>query len=111
MRATRLLLPSLSASDPPVPSFVLHDKEETADDAAQRPTDPLRWFGILAPPELRKAQGEAVAMVELVPRLVEVDAEMRMVEVEIRRARKRGVKAARRRGVEEKGVEREKGVI
>jgi len=118
MRASRRLSLSLSlsATNPPVPTFALapdHKEDRDGDDAAARPSDPLRWFGILAPSELRAAQGDAATMMELVPRLVGVDAEMRAVEVEIRRARKRGAKAGRRRkGIEgENGIEGKKGVI
>jgi coiled-coil domain-containing protein 115 len=51
--------------------------------------DPLRMFGILTPQSLRTAQKEAVEMVErIIPRLVSIDAEMREVEIQVRRARK-----------------------
>lgn len=51
--------------------------------------DPLRMFGLLTPPELRRAQAESITTVEeIVPQLVSVDGEMREVEIRIRRARK-----------------------
>jgi hypothetical protein len=51
--------------------------------------DPPRMFGILTPQSLRTAQKEAVEMVEgIIPRLVSIDAEMREVEIQVRRARK-----------------------
>jgi hypothetical protein len=50
---------------------------------------PVRMFGILVPPSLRVAQAESERAVGvLVPRLAQADAEMREVEVRIRRARK-----------------------
>ncbi|KAF3354051.1 Transcriptional regulatory protein moc3 [Verticillium dahliae VDG1] len=59
-----------------------------------RPRDPLRWFGILAPMPLRQAQAQAVRAVEdVVPQLVTVDAEMKGLEIQIRRARKKRAKA------------------
>jgi hypothetical protein len=77
--------------------------QDTAD--AKGTPDALRMFGILVPPELRMARGEAVALVEdLVPRLVMTDLEMRDVEVRIRRARKWMAKAEAKG--EGKGLER-----
>jgi hypothetical protein len=59
-----------------------------------KPKDPLRMFGILTPQTLRLAQGGAIKMVEeIVPKLVQVDAEMKEVEIKIRRARKFRAKA------------------
>lgn len=86
-------------------------KEDAADDGAssspERPgeaesarrspdakTDPLRWFGVLTPLALRQTQACAVETVgRVVPRLATVDAAMRAVEIEVRRARKRRAKA------------------
>ena len=77
--------------------------QDTAD--AKGTPDAVRMFGILVPPELRMARGEAVALVEdLVPRLVMTDLEMRDVEVRIRRARKWMAKAEAKG--EGKGLER-----
>jgi hypothetical protein len=46
-------------------------------------------FGILVPAALRSAQSSAVTMVEkVIPQLASVDAEMREMEIRIRRARK-----------------------
>ena len=55
--------------------------------------DPLRWFGILSPPSLRQAQSSSSKLVETAVKLSTVDAEMKGVEIEIRRARKRKVKS------------------
>ncbi|KAK1598604.1 uncharacterized protein LY79DRAFT_575782 [Colletotrichum navitas] len=56
--------------------------------------DPLRWFGILAPLPLRQAQMLSVqAVQDIIPQLASVDAEMKDVEIEVRRARKRRAKA------------------
>ncbi|ORX91998.1 hypothetical protein BCR34DRAFT_594959 [Clohesyomyces aquaticus] len=51
--------------------------------------DPLRWFGILVPPELRSAQSSFVSAVEgRLPEVVTVMKELRRLEVEIGRLRK-----------------------
>lgn len=65
---------------------------------ARRPPDakrdPLRWFGVLTPPALRQTQACAIEAVgRVVPRLATVDAAMRAVEIEVRRARKKRAKA------------------
>lgn len=53
------------------------------------PVDPLRWFGVLTPLSLRETQACQVEVVErIVPRLVTVDAAMREVEIQVRRAKK-----------------------
>ncbi|ETS00269.1 hypothetical protein M419DRAFT_49379, partial [Trichoderma reesei RUT C-30] len=58
-------------------------------------SDPLRWYGLLAPLPLRTAQTLSIQAVEqVIPRLVSVNAEMEHVEIEIRRARKKRAKAA-----------------
>lgn len=60
--------------------------------------DPLRWFGILSPPSLRQAQSSATKLVGTAVKLSSVVAEMKGVEIEIRRARKRKVKEEGRNG-------------
>lgn len=52
--------------------------------------DPLNWFGILVPSVLRASQSEfEVAVMQVVPKLANVLKEMREVEIEVRRARKK----------------------
>ncbi|KAL9584466.1 MAG: hypothetical protein Q9212_002105 [Teloschistes hypoglaucus] len=52
--------------------------------------DPLRWFGILVPSTLRASQSSfKKAVTERVPSLVNVSSEMKELEVEIRRTRKK----------------------
>lgn len=52
--------------------------------------DPLRWFGILSAPALRSAQTNfKTAVRDCVLRLASTANEMRMVEIEVRRARKK----------------------
>ena len=82
-----------------------HDEEKTADEAGpdkasmpkvvtpSKSRDPLRWFGILSPPSLRQAQSSSSKLVQTAVKLSTVDAEMKGVEIEIRRARKRKVKS------------------
>jgi hypothetical protein len=56
--------------------------------------DPIRWYGLFAPPALRSAQTNAVqAVQDVIPRLVTVNAEMLDVEIQVRRARKKRAKA------------------
>ena len=51
--------------------------------------DPLRWFGILVPPELRRAQALFTASVEgAIPDGIDSARRMREIEVEIRKLRK-----------------------
>lgn len=72
-----------------------HEKEEDA--AKKNPKllkDPIRWYGLFAPPALRSAQANAVqAVQDIIPRLVSVNAEMLDVEIQVRRARKKRAKA------------------
>lgn len=56
--------------------------------------DPLNWFGILVPPVLRTSQSNFKdAASDFVPALASISKEMREVEIEVRRARKRIRKA------------------
>lgn len=65
-----------------------NEKHDPPSDSA-KPTDPLRWFGILVPPALRTAQSTFVAAVEgSVPQLASVARELRRQEMEIGRVRK-----------------------
>ena len=57
--------------------------------------DPLNWFGILVPPSLRASQSSfKVGVADLIPVLACISKEMREVEIEVRRTRKRIRKAA-----------------
>lgn len=69
-------------------------KNETILTRRNNKNDPLRWFGVLTPMALRQTQACTVQTVEdIIPRLVSVDAAMRQVEIEVRRAKKRRAKA------------------
>ncbi|KOS18829.1 Coiled-coil domain-containing protein 115 [Escovopsis weberi] len=71
--------------------------EKGEEELKKRPAggDPLRWFGLLAPPALRSAQARAARAVgEVVPLLLSVSAEMEGLEIQVRRARKRRAKGA-----------------
>jgi hypothetical protein len=72
-----------------------HGKEaDDEKDKVQKPSDPLRWFGILTPMSLRLAQSKAIEAVEqVIPQLATVDAEMADIEIRVRRARKKRSKA------------------
>ncbi|KAB5570026.1 hypothetical protein GE09DRAFT_693119 [Coniochaeta sp. 2T2.1] len=71
-------------------------EKEKEDDSqkAQKPRDPLRWFGILTPLPLRQAQSKSIeAVEEIIPKLATVNAQMADVEIRVRRARKKRAKA------------------
>ena len=56
--------------------------------------DPLHWFGVFVPPALRASQNSfKTAAIENIPSLVNSMKEMRLLEIEIRRARKKLSKA------------------
>ena len=56
--------------------------------------DPLKWFGILVSPALRTSQSKFKDVVkDLVPAIASISKEMKEVEIEVRRARKRMKKA------------------
>jgi hypothetical protein len=70
------------------------EPSEPSEPSLKQPPPPLRLLPILPPPSLRAAQTESSALVrDLVPRLAQVEVEMREVEVCVRRARKRQAKA------------------
>lgn len=76
-------LPDSSSSDGPTESA------KTTNDT-QKLHDPLKWFGVLVPPSLRSSQAQfKSAVIDAMPALVNVDTEMKEVEIEIRRARKK----------------------
>ena len=52
-------------------------------------SDPLNWFGILVPPALRASQTAFQAAIAKISKLASLDIEMRKLEVEIRRTRKK----------------------
>ncbi|KAI9846027.1 MAG: hypothetical protein M1838_001477 [Thelocarpon superellum] len=70
------------------------DRRAVADEtqeskAEEKGKDPLRWFGILVPPALRAAQQDfTTVLVEAVPRLVQAEREMHVVEEEILEVRR-----------------------
>jgi hypothetical protein len=65
--------------------------------AAKGPPPLPAIFGVLAPPSLREAQASAIQSVQIIAELAGVEVKMRGVEVEVRRARKRALKAERGR--------------
>ncbi|KAI0128360.1 hypothetical protein BJ170DRAFT_324695 [Xylariales sp. AK1849] len=70
------------------------EKEDST--SANKPTkkDPLKWFGLLTPMSLRHAQTQGTRVVEqVIPKLVTINAEMAQIEIEVRRARKKRMKA------------------
>ncbi|RKF64157.1 hypothetical protein OnM2_020059 [Erysiphe neolycopersici] len=68
------------------------DGQTTEDTAITIKHDPIRMFGILTPTSLRLVQTDSIKMVNIIPRLVELDAELAQIELEIRRLRKRRTK-------------------
>jgi vacuolar-type H+-ATPase subunit D/Vma8 len=65
-------------------------KESSDEEQAKSPPrDPLRWFGVLVPSPLRSAQTSFVSAVETsIPDLLNVQQELRTLEIEIGRTRK-----------------------
>ncbi|KAB8356350.1 hypothetical protein FH972_023934 [Carpinus fangiana] len=57
---------------------------------AKTVTDPIRWFGVLVPPALRSAQGHFTATVDgPIQQLVNKNKAMEVLEIEIRRTKKK----------------------
>jgi hypothetical protein len=70
------------------------EQKEAKTKTPSKSKDPIRMFGILTPQSLRIAQSKAVETVEtIIPRLVSIDAELKEVEIQVRRARKYKAKA------------------
>lgn len=89
--------PTLEVTKAPEPETPKEEPSEDGQEKTAKPKsrDPLRWFGILAPQPLRQAQTHSIHAVDaIIPRLATVDSEMKLVEIEIRRARKKRAKAA-----------------
>ncbi|OIW33517.1 hypothetical protein CONLIGDRAFT_181074 [Coniochaeta ligniaria NRRL 30616] len=91
------------------------EDENQADDEkakVEKPSDPLKWFGILTPMTLRLAQGKAIEAVEqVIPRLVTLDAEMADVEIRVRRARKKRSKAEAAALKQQQALDSEKAAV
>lgn len=96
------------AQQQPTPPATPRDKsdDDAADDAEPeskpaegmaKPTDPLRWYGILVPPALRSSQGSFISAVQgPVPEAVNASRCLRAVGAEIRKVRKEIKKAEKR---------------
>jgi hypothetical protein len=68
-------------------------------------TNPLRMFGILTPPSLRLAQATSLKTVStLIPAIINLDVQMKEVEIQIRRARKHKSKAERQQTKDTEGT-------
>lgn len=81
------------ANNTPDGDHDFEDKSTSEQPEPPKSKDPLRWFGILSPPALRQAQRSASKLVEIAVKLSSIDAEMKGVEIEIRRARKKKTKS------------------
>ncbi|RYN68214.1 hypothetical protein AA0117_g11278 [Alternaria alternata] len=78
-----------STPDPNSQSSQNSEKTKEETNSTEKPTDPLRWFGILVPPALRTAQSTFVSAVEgPIPQLVTILRDLRTQEIEIGRIRK-----------------------
>lgn len=78
-----------STPDPNSQSSQNSEKTKEETNSTEKPTDPLRWFGILVPPALRTAQSTFVGAVEgPIPQLVTILRDLRTQEIEIGRIRK-----------------------
>jgi len=91
---TELAESGISKRDDSTP--VEKNDASTRAEQAVKPRDPVQWFGILVPRELRSAQASFVSAVDD-PSFIAVNAArgMREVEVEIRKVRKAVRKAER----------------
>jgi len=99
-------LPPPKASDPEesteaeetIPSSTLPNTEETRKEKGNKETekatqtryrDPIHWFGILVPQALRSSQEAFTKVVEEdVSPILHLDAQLKQLEIEIRRTRK-----------------------
>lgn len=69
-------------------------KKESVTVSEPPPRDPLNWFGILLPPALRQSQAAfKSAATEIIPSLVSTVKQMKDIELEVRRTRKKLRKA------------------
>jgi len=80
---------SVPAAEPKSASLADEPSSATTQKNEKHKTDPIHMFGVLVPSALRQAQGSFVKAVAVsIPRLVELDGEMKELEIEIRRTRK-----------------------
>lgn len=71
-----------------IPELGSSDEDNKIPDCAPA-LDPMRMFGLLTPSTLRAAQKEGIQMVEdTIPNILAVDAQLKELEIAIRRARK-----------------------
>ena len=80
-----------STGDSRIQQSTSANAEETEEKPAKPigTNDPLKWFGILIPPALRVSQAAFQNAITMVPKLAALDVEMRALEIEIRRTRKK----------------------
>lgn len=84
------LNPSFSTSIPTGPATSTDSDFVETSPSQPKSADPLRWFGILVPPPLKACQKEFEAVVrnDVLP-LANVAKEMKEIELELRRTRKK----------------------
>ncbi|KAK0669662.1 hypothetical protein QBC41DRAFT_319355 [Cercophora samala] len=71
-----------------------NDEKPKSQQPKKKSNDPLRWFGILTPLPLRLAQASAKTAVEdAIPQLATLSEQMKALELEVRRERKKRAKA------------------
>lgn len=95
----RSLQDTISVTTVPPAGKTLETKQAAADEDStmSRPDktsepipDPLKWFGILTPPTLRASQSSFKHTVtETTPLLANLSNEMKSIEIEVRRMRKK----------------------
>jgi hypothetical protein len=72
-----------------ISSNIIDDKDSAADSETQRSSDPIHWFGVLIPQPLRDAQTQFSSVIDVsISRILNLTGEMRLLEIEIARARK-----------------------
>ena len=80
-----------NAEKPAAAKNDIKDQKNDADASKMEPhaTDPLVWFGVLAPLTLRHSQSAFKSALDKIAKLASVDSEMKAMEIEIRRSRKK----------------------
>lgn len=84
MTTTQTMSPSSEEAEP-----------STTAESSKLQCDPIRWFGLVVPTALRTAQNQFVTVTsDAIPMLVNLSMEIRLLEIEIGRTRKKILKAA-----------------
>lgn len=87
------------------PNVDVDEQKDKQDTKPKKPTDPLHWYGILVPTQLRQAQTSFVTAIQgPVIHAANAANAMRRLDVDIRRLRK-DIKKAEKKSLTDKAVE------